>query len=176
MAKSKVKIATMYDYDSQEKPKVNFDPSDKNSRSVTNQSDKDSTDINLIMKRYEKTGLITDLITGNNRQPMYGDFTEVSNFHEMQSKIARVTQAFEALPASTRSKFNNDPAVLVDFLADPKNDAEAVKLGLKDASVLPVDNPTETSTNSEADKPKDQPKTAAKSSKKTKPSDEQEEG
>lgn len=136
---TKVKIRTRYDYAMRPKTPLMFNPDDPKSRSLTNQSDKDSADINLIMKRYEKTGLITDLISGNPRQPHYGDFTDVGDFFEIQNRIAYVKNAFDALPAELRSKFGNDPSALVDFLADPKNDADAITLGLKQA--MPVENP-----------------------------------
>lgn len=135
------KIVTRYDYASMAHPAVSFDQSDPNSQSMTNQSDKESTDINIQFAKYEKTGLVTDLLTGQTRRPMYGDFSDVGDFHALQSTMARVTQSFMALPASIRTRFQNDPAQLVDFLADPKNDPEAIKLGLKpDASPDPDPN------------------------------------
>nr|QJB18971.1 MAG: internal scaffolding protein [Microvirus sp.] len=132
------KIATRYDYPSIARPGVDFNQDDPNSRSVTNQSDKDSTDINLIMKRYEKTGLITDIL-GNSRPPMYGDFSGMPDFHTLQIRIAKVNEAFDALPAQTRSQFGNNAQNLIDFLSDEKNDDEAVKLGLKVAKGNPDD-------------------------------------
>lgn len=141
---TKIKIATMYDYESQANPGVLFSDEDPESRSVTNQSDKESSDINIIMKRYEKTGLITDLLTGQRRTPQYGDFSNVGDFHQLQNTLARTREAFDALPASVRNQFQNDPANLIDFLADSNNDAEAVKLGLKDKSVLTPAEPVNT--------------------------------
>lgn len=134
---TKIKIASRYDYEGLKHPKVKFDPKDPLCKSVTNQSDKDSTDINKMMAKYEKTGMITDLITGNPRQPNYGDFSNVGDYHQLQNTIIRVNNAFNALPAKVRSRFENDPDVLIRFLADQQNDREAVELGLKDASVLP---------------------------------------
>jgi phage internal scaffolding protein len=116
-------------------PAVYFDPDDPKSKSVTNQSDKDSADINIIMERYQKTGLIA----GQNRAPMYGDFTVLPNYYELNKTLAGVNQAFEALPAKTRNRFENDPQQLIDFLLDEKNDAEAIKLGLK-TEKPPVEN------------------------------------
>ena len=40
-------------------------------------------------------------------------------------------QSFESLPSELRGRFENDPAKLIDFLSDERNNAEAVKLGLK---------------------------------------------
>lgn len=146
-------ISTRYDYKSIDRPEVSFDPTDPKSVSVTNQSDKDSSDINLIMKRYEKTGMISDLLTGQQRQPQYGDFSDVGDYHAIKSNIARVEQAFDAYPASLREYFGNDPANLINFLADPNNDGEAIKLGLKPKPDLPP----ATEEEIEADKPKSQP-------------------
>lgn len=127
-------FASRYDYDTIAVPEVSFPQDDPKSRSITNQSDKDSADINKIMARYEKTGLITDELTGNQRQPVYGDFSGVGDFHQMQITIAKVTEAFLALPADTRNRFQNDPHNLIQWLENPANDAEAVKLGLKNPS------------------------------------------
>lgn len=124
--------------DDPKNPALYFDPNDPASRSVTNQSDKDSTDLNLIFAKYEKTGLIPDIITGDMRKPIFGDFTLVPDFTTMQRNIARTQQAFDALPASIRDEFKNDPQALIEFLADSKNDEKAVKLGLKDKTHLPV--------------------------------------
>jgi phage internal scaffolding protein len=98
--------------------------------SVTNQSDMDGTDINVIMAKYEKTGLVTDLLTGGIRKPVYGDFTGIGNYHDLRIRLARANELFDALPASTRNKFDNDPQNLLDFIADTKNAREMLDLGL----------------------------------------------
>nr|DAV77998.1 MAG TPA: Scaffold protein [Microviridae sp.] len=129
-----VKIITVYDYEARPKPVVAFDSSkDPLARSLTNQSDKEGSDINVIMARYEKTGLVP----GTMRTPNYGDFSGILDFHALSNTLAKASQAFDVLPAIVRLRFGNDPAQLVDFLHDSVNDVEAVKLGLKDASVLP---------------------------------------
>lgn len=124
------RIATQYDHDSVENPVAPFDPK---SVSLVNQSDRDHVDLNKMFARYEKEGLIPDALTGNMRTPQYVDFTQIPDFLTMKNTIARVTQAFNAYPAPIRSRFQNDPALLIKFLSDPKNDAEAITLGLKPA-------------------------------------------
>lgn len=124
------KISTRYDYASIARPEVDFPKGDPSSVSMTNQSDRDSADINKIMARYEKTGLITDLL-GNQRPPMYGDFTGIGDYHQLRITLARADEAFNALPATIRDQFKNDPSLLIEFLSDPKNNAEAIKLGLR---------------------------------------------
>lgn len=124
-----VKIITRYDYEERAKiaPGVHFDA--KKDKSLTNQGDLESTDINKIMARFEQTGFIP----GTERKPMYGDFSEVADYHTQLSALRRVEAAFGALPASLRNRFENDPAKLVSWLSNPANDGEAVKLGLKPA-------------------------------------------
>lgn len=132
--KSKPKIATRYDYASRPKLGLRFDQKDPKSISRTNQSDRDSTDVNVLMKQFEETGFIPDQFTGNMRKPTYGDFTVIGDFFTIQNQIARTKQAFEALPASIRSQFKNDAGELVEFLADPNNDEAAIQMGLKTPS------------------------------------------
>jgi len=129
------RIATQYDYDAIENPVAPFDPK---SIPLVNQSDRDHVDLNKMFKQYEKDGTIPDSITGTMRPPQYVDFTQIPDFHTMQNTIARVTQAFNAYPAHIRSRFENDPAQLIKFLSDPKNEPEAISLGLKPAPKIVV--------------------------------------
>lgn len=132
----KVKILTKYDYEERAlvAPGLNFGPKDK---SLTNQADLPNTDINLIMARFEKTGLIP----GTERKPMYGDFSEVPDYHTQLSAIRRVEGYMLLLPAKIRNRFNNNPQELIDFLNNPANDGEAVELGLKVAPPRPAGTP-----------------------------------
>lgn len=93
----------------------------------TRQSEKDSCDINLILARYQKTGMLPEMIKAD---PRYGDFSAVPDFLEAQEIVAKATEQFEALDAAVRYRFENDPAKMLAFVADPKNGAELVKLGL----------------------------------------------
>lgn len=86
----------------------------------------DSCDINHIMARALKTGSI-------NMSTREGHFADLSKLPDFKTAMEIVIQGqgyFNALPASLRDRFNNDPARLLDFLADKKNLDEAVKLGL----------------------------------------------
>ena len=44
--------------------------------------------------------------------------------------VMAADDAFMALPANIRERFNNDPAELVDFVSDDRNRSEAIDLGL----------------------------------------------
>lgn len=60
----------------------------------------------------------------------HGDFTEVTDFRGAQDLIVRAREAFDALPAAVRARFDHDAAKFVDFTSDDKNFDEAEALGL----------------------------------------------
>jgi len=103
----------------------------------TQQQFKKDADINNIMKKYRKTGLLMDPNVVPTRKPMFGDFVGF-DFVSMFNKIKDINAAFDRLPAKTREFFDNNPSALLDFMADDKNNEKAVELGLKDKSVLPA--------------------------------------
>lgn len=96
-------------------------------RDRTQQSFKDECDINVLMKRFEKTGILP---AGRDLPPQFGDVTSF-DFVESMNQVAAVRGVFSQLDARTRARFENDPAQMLDFLADPANGPEAVKLGLR---------------------------------------------
>lgn len=98
--------------------------------SKTIQSEKDNCDINVIVSRFKRTGVMNNLST---KSPLYGDFSEVGDFHTAQNRIIAAQEAFDALPSDLRKRFANDPGNLISFLDDPQNRSEAIKLGLVNA-------------------------------------------
>lgn len=95
--------------------------------SMTKQSFADECDINNIMKRYIKDGVVNHL---NTYQGNYGDFTGAVEYHEAMGIVARADQMFMTLPASIREKFGNDAGAFVEFATDPKNQDRLVEMGL----------------------------------------------
>lgn len=93
---------------------------------MTKQSFKDECDINSIVKKALRNGLLPD----GNVNPMYGDFSDVKDYQEGLNVVRRAEMQFKSLPAHIRSKFDNDPAKLLEFVADPKNTEEMIELGL----------------------------------------------
>lgn len=94
--------------------------------SLTIQSQKKECDINLLVSKYKQGGIISHV---NNMQAQYGDLTGY-DFHEYQNKIASAISSFEALPSRVRNRFQNDPALFLDFMNNPENLHEMVELGL----------------------------------------------
>ena len=94
--------------------------------SLTKQAFAEEADINVIVQRFGITGVLPE----NPLPPNYGDFTGVSDYHSAMNAVAQAHEAFDALPATLRAKFENDPGQLLAFLDDASNHDEAVSLGL----------------------------------------------
>lgn len=105
--------------------------------SLTKQSMKAETDINNILARYAKSGLLTHLAGGT---PQWLDVSEVSDYREAIERVRAADTWFSGLPAKMRETFHNDPAAFLDFASDPSNDKMMAELGLE-GRVKPAVNP-----------------------------------
>lgn len=92
----------------------------------TKQSFKAECDINNIMARFLKTGLL-DFVQKN--EPRYLDTTGF-DYQSAQFKVAGAKSMFMELPAALRARFDNEPANFLYFMADERNREEAQQLGL----------------------------------------------
>lgn len=92
----------------------------------TKQAHKAECDINSIMAKYIKTGTL-DFARKN--EPSYGDCVG-SDFNAAMLLVARGKSMFHELPAAIRARFDNDPAMFLDFVDNPANYAEMDTLGL----------------------------------------------
>ena len=95
-------------------------------KSLTRQADAEECNIEVVLQRCAASNeMLFPKV-----QPMYVDFTGVEDFVTQQNRRAKFIAAFEMQPAKFREKFSNDPAVLVEFMADPKNRKECFDLGI----------------------------------------------
>ncbi|AZL82900.1 internal scaffolding protein [Apis mellifera associated microvirus 21] len=85
------------------------------------------SDINEIMRNYDKTGVI-DL--KNHGLGHFVDLVDLPTYQESLDLVIAAEESFMALPAETRKRFSNDPGEMIKFLQDPENKKEAQKLGL----------------------------------------------
>lgn len=92
----------------------------------TQQHFKDETDINNILRQFNVTGLLPQKAMS----PRYGDFTGIGDYHSALNQVIAAEGEFMTLPAQLRARFNNDPQELIEFLENPENKQEAIKLGL----------------------------------------------
>lgn len=95
--------------------------------SLAKQAFRDECDINNIMKRFERDGVLAHY---NTYQGDYGDFTDCPEYHDAQNKVLAANEMFLTLPGAIRERFGNDPGRFLGFVADPKNVDEMIALGL----------------------------------------------
>ena len=103
--------------------------------SRTKQSFKDESDINLILRKYEKTGLVDHV---NRFRGDYTDLTQVQDYHTSMNQIIAAKEAFASLPSGIRNRFANDPAQFVEFVSDENNRDEMQKMGLLEEPQKPT--------------------------------------
>ena len=94
--------------------------------SLAQQHFKDECDINNILRQFNVTGLLPE----STLSPRYGDFTGIGDYHTALNQVIAAEDEFMSLPATLRARFENDPALLIDFLNNPENLNEAITLGL----------------------------------------------
>jgi len=94
----------------------------------TKQAMRDECDINLIMARYSKTGLLTHLAEGI---PQFVDVSEVGDYRAATENVRRVEEYFMGLPSQVRKEFDNDAAAFMEFLESGASEDDLRELGLK---------------------------------------------
>ena len=97
-------------------------------KSLTDQSQMDDCDINILMQRYGKSGVVVV----NSKPAAYGDITDVKSFQEAKNIFIQAEAAFASLDAKVRKEFDNDPVKFLDFMEnlDDSNKDTAIRLGL----------------------------------------------
>jgi len=88
---------------------------------------RDETDINRIMAKYERTGILTHV---NRYAGEYGDFSGVPDYKSGVERVLAAEEMFMSLPAKIRDRFGNDPGNFIDFATDRGNIDEMRKMGL----------------------------------------------
>lgn len=95
-------------------------------KSLTRQSEAAQADINVIMARYDKTGVLpTDA-----REALFADVSDIGDFRQAQETLRLAEIGFMALPAAARARFENDPIKLMEFISGAATEEELVELGL----------------------------------------------
>lgn len=102
--------------------------------SLAQQHFKEECDINTILQKFSITGILPEAPLS----PRYGDFSGIGDYHTALNRVIAAQDEFEALPAQIRARFQNDPAQLIEFLADENNRPEAEELGLVEKAAAEV--------------------------------------
>jgi len=146
-------------------PKSTGHQTDCGGESLTKQSFKESCDINNILAKYQKTGVIDHY---NKFGAKYGDCPAIT-FTESEQIIASAKSMFEELPSKARRHFENDPAKFLEFCETVEGDAGAqvlLDLGLLAPGSTIGSKDTENSV-SDTTEPPEVAKTDEKTSEKT---------
>lgn len=95
-------------------------------RGVTDPSGADDADINNIVARFHKTGVLPNI----NVPGVFADVSSALSYQDSLQVIINAENQFMALDAKTRKKFSNSPAEFLEFVENPENGPELVKMGL----------------------------------------------
>jgi len=101
----------------------------------TKQAHKDECDVNKIVKRFEKTGVLAHTAA---QQAAYGDFSPI-DYREAVEIVMKADEAFSELPAKVRYRFNNDPQAFLEACENPAYRDELEALGLIEKPVAVED-------------------------------------
>lgn len=100
--------------------------------SMTVQSEAKDCDINVIMERYSKTGQLPQVTA---LQPLFADFTDITDYRSALETINAARDAFLLVPAHIRAQFGNDPTAFVNYASNPDNIDQLRKWGLANDNV-----------------------------------------
>lgn len=102
--------------------------------SMTRQEFAEECDINVLMSRYEKTGMLP---VNERAPPMYVDFSAVPDFQTGMQLMIDAEEAFMRLPAKVRKEFDNDPLRFVEYAQDGDNLEKLREWGLAEPEKAP---------------------------------------
>lgn len=102
--------------------------------SLTKQSFRDETDINVIVRRFSVTGELPQV-----RAPSFQIFDGVFDYHSAMDALVEARESFMELPGEVRARFHNDPGEFLEFCHDTRNREEAVRLGIVVPPPAPVE-------------------------------------
>ena len=97
-----------------------------NDDSLTQQQFKEDSDINTIVNRFMKSGVLPTPVN----MPQYIDYEGVFDYQTAMNSIRAADETFMRMDAKVRARFNNSPQEFLAFFADPANIDEAIRLGL----------------------------------------------
>lgn len=102
--------------------------------SKTRQEFKAECDINTIMAKYRKTGILPQ----SDRPLQYVEFGEVPDLMSAMNAMIAAEQAFMTLPAHVRREFDNSAIDFVKFAEDKENLPKLREWGLAAPEALPA--------------------------------------
>jgi len=94
--------------------------------SLTQQQFKEESDINTIVDRFMKSGVMPTPVN----MPQYIDYEGIFDFQTAMNAVRAADENFMRMDAKIRARFNNSPQEFLEFFANPENVEEGIRLGL----------------------------------------------
>lgn len=94
---------------------------DTGSETLVQQQFVEEQDINTIVKRFQVTGAFP---MGPDGPAVYGDFSGITDYDSALETIDRAERSFMALPAEVRDRFKNNPANLINWANEARDEEE----------------------------------------------------
>lgn len=101
---------------------------------LTKQSHKEQVDINYIVRKYQKTGLLE---FARNVAPTFMEVDAI-DYQEALQIVLEGQRAFDEMPSNMRKRFRYDPAEFLAFTENPDNLEEMYDMGLATRPVQEV--------------------------------------
>lgn len=95
--------------------------------SLTHQEFAEEADINTIIDRF---GIGENPIEAQKWVTNVDIADAPNDYQSVMNQLNEARDQFMSLPAKVRSQFDNDPGRFVDFMSDPSNQDEWIRLGL----------------------------------------------
>lgn len=89
-------------------------------KSLALQSQAKEADINNIVRNFGLTGQLPQ----NVRVPLQEDFVDLCTYHDALNALKAADLAFSQMPAAVRARFDNDPALFVEFCSETTVDRD----------------------------------------------------
>jgi len=94
--------------------------------SLTQQQFAEEADINTIVDRFMKSGVMPTPSV----MPQFADYEGVFDFQTAMNVVKAADENFMRLDSKVRARFNNSPQQFLEFFSNAENTDEAVRLGL----------------------------------------------
>lgn len=97
--------------------------------SMTRQSEMEACDIHNVLKQFSQQGF-EQLVREKAAQGQYADLPDELDYQQSLNTVLAAQASFATLPSQVRERFHNDPREFLEFIANPNNAEEAIRLGL----------------------------------------------
>lgn len=101
--------------------------------SLTQQQFKDECEIESLLKAHNLSQVM-GIVNNHGQQPLYGDVSDIPDFHDAKNHLARATEYFEGLPSDVRSRFNNSLSEFLTTLNNPDAREALTEMGVLKAA------------------------------------------